>query len=290
MSRYTEQELKYFDNPYKIAVIATTDDDGDLHMFNASTLMNKGDDEMMFGEFIRGVSKKYIHERPKCGFLIMSADRHFWTGSMTFTHSVLEGEDYVYMNQYQLFRFNTYFGVCEVHYADLHDISKMRALNMPGVISNAVKVMAMKPFFAGDKSKQVMRPWTQEFMNGLITLEYLAFMGEDGFPKIVPIIQGQSASSSRIFFTKAPYSDMFEGLKDGVRCAIYGFSLNTFPLDCSHFGIFTPYRQRFNVCAPAKTFFIESVRLGQALPSGEPCPRSFRYKAHSVTAIINQQI
>ncbi len=226
MSRYTEQELKYFDNPYKIAVIATTDDDGDLHMFNASTLMNKGDDEMMFGEFIRGVSKKYIHQRPKCGFLIMSADRHFWTGSMTFTHSVLEGEDYVYMNQYQLFRFNTYFGVCEVHYADLHDISKMRALNMPGVISNAVKVMAMKPFFAGDKSKQVMRPWTQEFMNGLITLEYLAFMGEDGFPKIVPIIQGQSASSSRIFFTKAPYSDMFEGLKDGVRCAIYGFSLD----------------------------------------------------------------
>ena len=226
MSRYTDEELKYFDNAYKIAIIAVVDDEGDMHMFNASTLMNKGDDEMMFGEFIRGKSKKYIYQNPKTGFLIMSSDKHFWTGNMTFTHSVTEGEDYVYMNKYPLFRFNTYFGVCEVHYADLNSITPMAALNMPGVISNAIRVMAMKPFFAGDRSKKVMRPWTQKFMNGLITLEYIAYMGEDGFPKIVPIIQAQSASSSRIFFTKAPYSEMLSDLKDGARCAIYGFSLD----------------------------------------------------------------
>lgn len=226
MSRYTEQELKYFDNPYKVAIIATVDEDGDIHMFNASTLMNKGDDEMMFGEFVRGKSKKLIYQHPKCGFFIMSVDQHFWTGDMDFTHSVTEGEDYVYMNQYQLFRFNTYFGVCEVHYADLHSISDMQKLNLPGVIANALKVMAMKPFFAGDKNKKVLRPWAQKFMNGLITLEFIGFMGEDGYPRIVPIIQAQAASSSRIFFTKAPYSKMLKELKDGQRCAIYGFSLD----------------------------------------------------------------
>ena len=44
MRKYTDEELKYFDNPYKVAVIATVDEDGDIHMFNASTLMNKGED------------------------------------------------------------------------------------------------------------------------------------------------------------------------------------------------------------------------------------------------------
>ena len=205
MRKFTEEEIKYFDNPYKVAIIATVDEDGDIHMFNASTLMNKGDDEMMFGEFVRGKSKKLIYRNPKTGFFIMSVDQHFWTGSMDFTHSVTEGEDYVYMNQYQLFRFNTYFGVCEVHYADLKNISEMKKLNLPGVIANALKVMAMKPFFAGDKNKKMLRPWAQKFMNGLITLEFLGYMGEDGYPKIVPVIQAQAASSSRIFLTKAPY-------------------------------------------------------------------------------------
>ena len=231
MRKYTEEELKYFDNPYKVAVIATVDEDGDIHMFNASTLMNKGEDEMMFGEFIRGKSKKLIYQNPKTGFFIMSVDQHFWTGNMDFTHSVTEGEDYVYMNQYQLFRFNTYFGVCEVHYADLKNISEMQKLNLPAVIANAVKVMAMKPFNAGDKTKKMMRPWAEKFMNGLITLEFLGFMGEDGYPHIVPIIQAQAASSSRIFFTKAPYSKMMKGLKDGDRVGIYGFSLD---MDATH--------------------------------------------------------
>ena len=226
MRKFTEEEIKYFDNPYKVAIIATVDEDGDIHMFNASTLMNKGDDEMMFGEFVRGKSKKLIYKNPKTGFFIMSVDQHFWTGTMDFTHSVTEGEDYVYMNQYQLFRFNTYFGVCEVHYADLKNISEMQKLNLPAVIANAVKVMAMKPFHAGDKTKKMLRPWAEKFMSGLITLEFLGFMGEDGYPHIVPIIQAQAASSSRIFFTKAPYSKMMKGLKDGDRVGIYGFSLD----------------------------------------------------------------
>ena len=167
-----------------------------------------------------------IYRNPKTGFFIMSVDQHFWTGSMDFTHSVTEGEDYVYMNQYQLFRFNTYFGVCEVHYADLKNISEMKKLNLPGVIANALKVMAMKPFFAGDKNKKMLRPWAQKFMNGLITPELLGYMGEAGYPKIVPVIQAQAASSSRIFLTKAPYSKMMKDLKDGQRVGIYGFSLD----------------------------------------------------------------
>lgn len=261
MSRYTEQELKYFDNPYKVAIIATVDEDGDIHMFNASTLMNKGDDEMMFGEFVRGKSKKLIYQHPKCGFFIMSVDQHFWTGSMDFTHSVTEGEDYVYMNQYQLFRFNTYFGVCEVHYADLHSISAMQKLNLPAVIANALKVMAMKPFYKGDQSKRMLRPWAEKFMNGLITLEFLGFMGEDGYPKIVPIIQAQAAGANRIFFTRAPYSDMMKDLKDGQRCAIYGFSLD---MEATHVnGVYHK--------GPAGTGYLEIDKLYATAPpiSGE---------------------
>ena len=264
MRKLTDQEKQYWDNPYKVALIATVDKEGDVHIFNASSLMNKGDDEMMFGEFNRGKSKKYIYEYPNSGVFIMSLDQHFWTGKMNFTHSLTEGEDYVYMNQYQLFRFNTYFGIGEVHYADLKELSEMQKLNLPAIIANALRVMAMKPFFAGDKSKKVMRPWTEKFMSGLITLEFLGYMGEDGYPKIVPIVQAQSASSSRIFFTKAPYSDMMKDLKDGQRVAIYGFSLD---MEATHMnGVYHE--------GPTGTGYVEIDRMySTAVPvSGEIYP------------------
>ena len=226
MNKVNPKDMKDFDNPYKIALIAMKDGPDDLHMCLVSSLCNKGDDKMMFGEFVRGISKKLIYDDPKTGFLIMSVSREFWTGSMDFTHFVTEGEDYVHMNEYPLFRFNTYFGVSEVHYADLHDISERKALNMPGVIANALRVMAFKAFNAGDKQKQVLRPWAKKFLSGLITLKFIAYIGEDGYPKIVPIIQAQTASSSRLVFTRAPYSAMLADLKEGARVNVYGMSLD----------------------------------------------------------------
>ena len=226
MNKVNPKDMHDFDNPYKIALIAMKDGPDDLHMCLVSSLCNKGDDKMMFGEFVRGISKKLIYDDPKTGFLIMSVDKDFWTGSMDFTHFVTEGEDYVHMNEYPLFRFNTYFGVSEVHYADLREISERKALNMPGVIANAVRVMLLKGANAGNKQKQVLRPWAKKFLSGLITLKFLAYVDKDGYPKIVPIIQAQTASSSRLVFTKAPYSALLSDLKEGARVNVYGMSLD----------------------------------------------------------------
>lgn len=226
MNKVDSRDMKDFDNPYKIALIAMEEGNGDLHTCMVSSLVNKGEDRMMFGEFVRGVSKRLIYEHPKTGFLIMSIGRDFWTGKMDFTHSVTEGEDYTKMNEYPLFRFNTYFGVNTVHYADLREISKRRALNMPGVIASAVWVMIARGANAGDKAKKALRPWARKFLNGLITLKFIAYMGEDGYPKIVPVIQAQTASDSRIVFTRAPYSKMLKDLKENARVNVYGMSLD----------------------------------------------------------------
>lgn len=226
MNKVNLNDATELENPYKIALIAMQDDEGDMHMCLTTSLMNKGEDKMVFGEFVNGLSKELVYRHPKVGFFIMSVAKNFWTGSMVMDHSATEGEDYIRYNDMQLFRYNTYCGVSVVHYARLNKISEKKPLNMAGVVANAVKVLAVKNAYAGDKSKQVLRPWAQNFLANLGNLMFIGYMGEDGFPKIVPIIQGQSASSSRIVFTKAPYSDMLTDLKDGARVAVYGLSLD----------------------------------------------------------------
>ena len=226
MNKVNLNDAKALDNPYKVGIIATIDDFGDPHLTLISSLMNKGEDKMMFGEFVEGDSKRFIYERPKTGFFIMGLDKNFWTGSMEFTHCVYEGEDYVHYNEMPLFRYNTYCGVSVVHYANLIDISEKKALNMAGVIANAIKVSLFKGCVAGDKSKQVLRPWAQDFTAVLGNLMFIGFIGEDGTPKVVPIIQGQSASSSRLAFTRAPYKNMLKELKAGTRVAVYCMDLD----------------------------------------------------------------
>lgn len=226
MNKININDTKALANPYKVGILATIDDFGDVHLTLISSLTNKGEDGMMFAEFVEGDSKRFIYERPETGFFIMGLDKNFWTGKMKFTHSVTEGEDYVMFNNLPLFRYNTYCGISVVHYADLIDISEKKALNMAGVIANAVRVSMFKGLVAGDKSKKVLRPWAQEFAAILGNLMFIGFKGDDGIPKVVPIIQGQSASSSRLAFTRAPYADMLKELKDGARVAVYCMDLD----------------------------------------------------------------
>lgn len=226
MNKVNPNDYAALDNAYKVGLIGTIGDDGDPHITLISSLMNKGEDKMMFGEFVSGNSKRFIYENDATGFFIMGLDRNFWTGSMKFTNVVCEGEDYIHYNEMPLFRYNTYCGIAKVHYADLIDISEKRPINMAGVVANALRVTIFKNLVSGDRKKQVLRPWAQEFFAGLTNLMFIGYIGDDGIVKIAPIIQGQTVTSSRVVFTKAPYSDLLTDLKDGARVAIYNMDLD----------------------------------------------------------------
>lgn len=227
MNKINVNDIKDFSNTYKIGLVAVKDSEGDMHVTLLSSLMNKGDDKMMIGEFIVGLSKDFIHKNPKTGFFIMNMSKEFWTGKMNFLPEVkTEGEDYIMYNSLPLYRFNTYFGINKVHYADLIDITERTKLNMGGIVINALKVAAAKIFMAGDKKKEVLKPWAKKLTAKIDTLMFISYEGEDGYPKLVPIIQGQSASSSRIVFTAKPYDKMLLDLKDNTRVAIFAMTLS----------------------------------------------------------------
>ena len=225
MNKVRPEDAKEFDKAVKVGFLASVDKEGQPHVSLISSIMAKGEDQIIFGEFTEGESKKSIYERPNCGFFIMSLDKVFWTGKCSFTHSEREGEDYIHFNEMPLFRYNTYCGISVVHYSDLVDISEKRPLNMAGVILNALRIMLFKGLVS-KSDKNILRPWAKKFLAGLVTLEFICYIAEDGFPKIVPIIQAQSAGTDRIAFTRAPYKDMLSDLKEGTYVAVYGLSLD----------------------------------------------------------------
>ena len=136
--RISEEARKLFASDSKIALVAVKDDEGYPHVTMLSTLMAKDEKSLMFGQFCEGLSKQFIVQRPKAGFLLMSVDKELWRGRAVYTHTETTGPEFDIMNQKPLFRYNTYFGIGRVYYLDLLDISEKEALPMGAIIRSAL--------------------------------------------------------------------------------------------------------------------------------------------------------
>ncbi|MFA5466968.1 MAG: hypothetical protein WC251_03865 [Candidatus Izemoplasmatales bacterium] len=226
MNRLTERMITEFAESIKVGLVASIDDDNLPHITVLSTLMGKDDDKMMFGKFCEGLSKEHLLKRPQAGFLIMNPNKEFWYGKMTFTHTKKEGDDYVLFNNQPLYRYNTYFGINTVYYFDLLEISEGESLPMKDIIMSSIMVMLTKGKYKDKDTIQVMKPWAVKFTSKLDTLLFVSYIGDDGYPVIIPTIQGQSAGSSRILIKNKPYTDKLNQLKKDQDIAILAFSMS----------------------------------------------------------------
>lgn len=224
--RMTEAMMEEFAQSIKIGLVATIDSLHEPHITVLSTLMGKSPTTMMFGKFCEGLSKEHIQSEPKCGFLIMNPQKVFWYGKMTYASATKEGDDYTLYNNQPLYRYNAYFGINTVYYFNLKEISDDHVLPMGTIIMNALKVMMKKRRFVDRSKGEVMKPWTQKFTSKLDTLLFLSYIDQDHHPVIVPIIQAQSAGSSRIVFKNAPFLELLSPLVKNQRIAILAFSMS----------------------------------------------------------------
>jgi len=223
--RIKSEDMKKFETSYKIGLVATLEENGDPHVSLLSTIMAKSDREMMLGKFILGESKKNLLREPKAGFLIMSLEKEFWTGKMTFTHMLTNGEDYDLYNQQPLYRYNSYFGIDSVYYMDLAEISEGRKLDMAGVVANSLRVMLSRDRYRQKAPKGAMKPWALELMRKMDTLAFISFVDTDGYPVIVPCIQLQAADTDTLVLSNAPYNKELSSIPANARVAVFGANL-----------------------------------------------------------------
>ena len=226
MKNMNNEMIEEFGKTYKVALVSTIDDEGEPHISFITTLQAKSENELMSGEFITGLSKRFMKERNKVGFLVMTLGKDWWTGSALWHSHKTSGEDYDKFNQIPMFRYNTYFGIHTVHYYNLNNISEKHKLDMAGIIFNAVLNVLIKPFFKKKSNPRALTKWSYELLKGISTLKFISFIDEDGFPKIYPIVQAQACDTGRIVIPKHPYSNELSKIKDGTKVAIMGMNLD----------------------------------------------------------------
>ncbi|MBN1314861.1 MAG: pyridoxamine 5'-phosphate oxidase family protein [Anaerolineales bacterium] len=225
LTSFSQQDIEAFQPTMKIGLLATVNREGRPHLTLLSSLQASSPTQVIFGQFTEGLSKEYIRDNPRCAFLIMTMAKEVWRGQVRFTHTANQGAEFDMYNNTPMFRYNSYFGVHTVYYMDLVEHTGRQLLPMNSVVWAAVKTMVAKTLGRPKNDGIVMNPWTQALMNKLDNLKFLAYVGQDGYPVIVPLIQAQAAGSQHVLFAVSAYRDELEAIPAGVPAAFFAMSL-----------------------------------------------------------------
>lgn len=223
---FTEEEIKLFQPCEKIGLVASVNPDGLVHVTLISSIMAINPTQMTLGQFCMGRGKWFIQENNQLSFLIMTLDRRIWRGQALWTHKRFDGPEYEVYNEMPMFRYNTYFGVNTVHYLDLVERGDEEPLPLAKIIPAALMTRLAKNGMKSKVEDRILKAFAENLFNKLSSLKFLAFLGENGFPTIIPLIQCQAADSRRLAFSTFAYADELKALKAGANVAVYCCNLD----------------------------------------------------------------
>lgn len=222
---FTQEEIDAFAPAEKIGLVACIGPEGNLHVTLITSIMAAGPGQLTLGQFSTGLSKYYMQLNPNIGFLVMSMDKRLWRGRARWTHKRSEGPEYEIYNSQPMFRYNAYFGINTVHYLDLVGIYSEGKLPLGRIIPASIITRFAKGAATTKNHKTILKPFAENLFNQLGTLKFLTYMGEDGFPRITPIIQCQASDSRRLVFSSLAYHDELQTIAAGSTVGVFGLNL-----------------------------------------------------------------
>jgi hypothetical protein len=205
----------------KIGVLASVSPEGYPHLALITSLMAKTPETLMWGQFSRGLSKKYFEKNPKTGFAVVTADMLMWTGKALHKDVVLKGEDYEWYNNKPLFRYNSYFGIGAVHYEDVVEVSAGEKLSIPKIACGVLAGNYSKCFTGKSAGVPKIPEFGMKLASKIDTLKFISYVDTDGYPRIISALQGIPLDRNRLLFSLSAYPELLTKIPAGAKAAVY---------------------------------------------------------------------
>lgn len=228
-SELSDKALDFTQPEIMMKVIATVDERGWPHITVITSNRAIAQDTIVYGEFSKGLSKKYTVENKKIGMVYMSADMPFQVLNVKaeFSHSKTEGPDLEYFNVSQLMRYMTYMNVYKAYYVNIVKASQVRKLALGGIVSGLLKVLIGKGGAKTNTEEKKLNPLGYKLFNGAINPKFLAYIDpEDGYPMIIPIIQLQAADHNRLVFPPTALKSDLEKIPKDTIVSVLGMNMS----------------------------------------------------------------
>ncbi len=221
----SQSEMKAFDPDNKIGILATLDPNNLPHLSLITTLKARSPKQLMFGQFCEGESKRNVQERPKTGFVVMTMDRKIWRGQARWTDKTGHGEDYERLNQAPMFRYNAYFGIHTVHHMELERLGEPEGLSLAGLGAGILLSTAARALTRAPRKEPILSPWAKRLISRPDTLKFLSWVGEDGYPELVPVVPCTAPDRRRLLFSPTVYRCLLKKLQPDQPLCVFAVNL-----------------------------------------------------------------
>ena len=227
-SKFPEEAIKISNLEIAVKLITTIDPRGWPHTSLIAFTRAKSPEEVVWGQFTEGVTKKYVFDNPKQGMLFMTAEMpfKFVQAKVKFIDTMLGGEDCEYFSRLPMLRYATYFNVWRAFYNEVISVSNVRGLGLGGILKGILVNLLGK---GGAKERNVeikLQKFGFDLINGPINPKFISYIDPtDGYPITIPCFQTRAPDPSKIIFTLSQFKDDLIQIPEGSKVAVYALNM-----------------------------------------------------------------
>lgn len=221
---FSEADMKAFESETKAGVLATINEEGFPHLTLITTLQASTPTEVIWGQFTEGLSKQFIKMNPRTAFLIMTPDKELWRGKANFTRVEKQGKEFDMYNNKPMFRYNAYMGLHTVYYMDLVEHSGKEILPYASILKAFIKTLVSKTISRKKRNENVLNSWSLKLINRMSNPKFISYIGEDGYPNIIPVIQLMTLDSQHVIFSISVYKEELKNIPNNTPVAVFCMS------------------------------------------------------------------
>jgi len=225
-TQFTDKEIRTLSPMEKIALIAVKNGEGSLHMSLLTSLMPRSVDKLTIGEFVHGRSKGYMQENRQVAFAMLSLQGFkSWRGRALWKGKSKEGPELESYKEMPMHRYNAYFPVHTVHYLDLVDLQGPESFGFAGVGLGSLASTVAARSFRKRIGDQILKPYGVEICKAPIGLRYLAYIGSEGWPVIIPVHNCRAVDSSKLILSGGLYKKELHQIPIGTEVTVFSAKL-----------------------------------------------------------------
>jgi hypothetical protein len=225
----SEEGIEFTQPDIMLKLISTIDERGWPHitLISSNRAINK--DEIVWGAFTEGLSKKYVKERPKQGIFYMTPAMpfKFLQAKVNFNHTTKEGEELEHFNQTQLMRYFTYVRTHTAYYNDIVAATSIRNLPLFGIVTGIIKDVIGKGGAKTKLEEKRLNVIGLKLFASPIAVRVISYIDpNDGYPIMIPAIQLQAADHNRLVFPPSVLKEDLYQIPVDSKVAVFGMNFD----------------------------------------------------------------
>ena len=223
-STFTKDGMELSDLEVGLKLLATIDPRGWPHITMISFNRAKTPEQVVWGEFTVGTSKRNVLQNPKQGAFYMNAVMpfKFLQAKITFDHRVKGGEDCEYFSRGQMLRYNTYMNVKKAYYNSVKAATPVIDLKILPIAKGLILNLFAKNKAKGPNAEEKLPKLAYDLYNNPFNPKFISFLDpDDGYPLIIPCFQLRAPDRSKLIFPYSQFKEELELLKEGAHVSTF---------------------------------------------------------------------